>query len=64
MCHFISWIEFNGSVYFLDDNKLNTKEGRQLLKTEYIADNGHRLRIPTYLLNYFNMGLLSKIFKP
>jgi hypothetical protein len=42
MCEFISWIEFNKEVFFLDDNKLNTKEGRELLKSEYKEDiQGH-----------------------
>ena len=38
MCHFISWIEYKDEVYFLDDTKLNTKEGRELLKAEYKDD--------------------------
>ena len=38
MCHFISWIELNKKIYFLDDLKLNTKEGRELLKAEYKDD--------------------------
>ena len=38
MCHFISWIEYADKVYFLDDNKLNTKEGRELLKADYADD--------------------------
>ena len=32
MCQFVSWIKHNEKVYFLDDLKLNTKEGRELLK--------------------------------
>jgi hypothetical protein len=32
MCQFVSWIEYEKKVYFLDDLKLNTKEGRELLK--------------------------------
>ena len=38
MCHFISWIELNKEIYFLDDLKLNTKEGRKLLNAEYKDD--------------------------
>ena len=38
MCHFISWIEYKDEVYFLDDTKLNTKEGKELLKAEYKDD--------------------------
>ena len=38
MCQFVSWIELEGEVFFLDDTKLNTKEGRELLKPEYAAD--------------------------
>ena len=38
MCQFISWIELEGEVFFLDDNKLNTKEGRELLKPDFVAD--------------------------
>jgi len=32
MCDLFSWIDLDGKIYFLDDNKLNTKEGRELLK--------------------------------
>ena len=32
MCSFISWIEYQDEVYFLDDDKLATKEGKALLK--------------------------------
>ena len=38
MCHFISWIDLNGEIFFLDDIKLNTKEGRELLKDEFKDD--------------------------
>ena len=31
MCEFISWIEFQGSVYFLDDTKLRAEKGQKLL---------------------------------
>ena len=32
MCQFVSWIKHGNNVFFLDDLKLNTKEGRELLK--------------------------------
>jgi len=38
MCHFISWIDLNKKIYFLDDLKLNTKDGRKLLGVEYRDD--------------------------
>ena len=38
MCPFISWIEHKDNVYFLDDSKLNTKQGKELLRPEYISD--------------------------
>jgi hypothetical protein len=38
MCEFISYIEYNGEIFFLDDNKLNTKEGRELLKPDFKDD--------------------------
>jgi len=42
MCNFISWIEHKGNVYFLDDSKLNTRQGKELLRPEYISDlSGH-----------------------
>ena len=31
MCEFISWIEFQGKIYFLDDTKLRTEKGQKLL---------------------------------
>ena len=38
MCHFISYIEYQDKVYFLDDIKLQTKEGQELLKLDYKDD--------------------------
>jgi len=38
MCEFVSWIEFEGSIYFLMNADIETKEGKELLKPEYIAD--------------------------
>src|SRR3972149_3005880 len=33
MCEFISWKEKNGKVYFLSDDQLKTREGKELIKT-------------------------------
>jgi len=42
MCQFISWIEYEDEVLFLDDTKLSTRDGRKLLKPEFVADlKGH-----------------------
>ena len=45
MCEFISWIEYKDNIYFMDDTKLNTKEGRELIKylgNQYADDiKGH-----------------------
>ena len=35
MCDFISWIEHQGDIYFLTNQELNTKEGREL--KEYLG---------------------------
>ena len=32
MCKFASWVEHDGKSYFLQDQDLNTKEGRALVK--------------------------------
>ena len=37
MCQFVSWIEEDKEVYYLDNNSLMTKEGKKLLK--YLKDN-------------------------
>ena len=37
MCNFISWVEYNNELFYLDNEKLDTKEGRKLLK--YYEDN-------------------------
>ena len=31
MCNFLSWIEYKDNLYYLDNTKLNTKEGRDLI---------------------------------
>jgi len=36
MCEFVSWIEFEGNEYFLQNSDLETKEGRKLIK--YLGD--------------------------
>uniref|UniRef100_A0A6M3JBC0 Uncharacterized protein n=1 Tax=viral metagenome TaxID=1070528 RepID=A0A6M3JBC0_9ZZZZ len=42
MCQFVSWIEYNGEIFFLKNDDLNTKEGKKLLKPEFIKDlSGH-----------------------
>ena len=38
MCHFISWIEFDGHEYFLKNSDLETKEGKKLLRPDVIDD--------------------------
>ena len=38
MCEFVSWKEYDGHVYFLQNSDLETKEGRKLLKADVIAD--------------------------
>ena len=52
MCEFMSWIEYQGKIYFLDDNKLNTKEGRELL--QYLGDRKYE-DIPGHgaILHYY-----------
>ena len=37
MCEFVSWKEYQGKLYYLDNDKLNTKDGRSLVK--YLKDN-------------------------
>ena len=37
MCEFVSWIEHDGRIYYLNDTCMNTKEGRELKK--YLGDN-------------------------
>ena len=32
MCEFVSWKEYDGKLYYLDNDKLNTKDGRALIK--------------------------------
>ena len=32
MCEFVSWKEYNGKLYYLDNDKLNTKDGWALIK--------------------------------
>jgi hypothetical protein len=48
----MSWIEYQGKIYFLDDNKLNTKEGRELL--QYLGDRKYE-DIPGHgaILHYY-----------
>jgi len=42
MCEFASWKGYKGKNYFITTDELNTKEGRELLKSEYKADiSGH-----------------------
>jgi len=42
MCNFISWIEYKGENFFIDNLKLQTKEGKKLLLPEFQADiKGH-----------------------
>lgn len=38
MCEFVSWIEYEGEVYYLTNDKLRTAEGKELLKPEVKAD--------------------------
>ena len=37
MCEFVSWKKYKENLYYLDNDKLNTKDGRDLLK--YLKDN-------------------------
>ena len=37
MCEFVSWIEHDGELFYLDNDKLDTKDGRALVK--YLKDN-------------------------
>ena len=50
MCEFVSWIEYDDEVYFLDNDKLNTKEGRSLLKIEGMEQDicGHGAIVEYY----------------
>jgi hypothetical protein len=32
MCNFVSWIEYEGEVYYLTDSDLRTRKGRELIK--------------------------------
>ncbi len=42
MCDFISWIEYKEDSYFITNSDLNTKQGKKLLDSNYIADlKGH-----------------------
>ena len=42
MCNFVSWKEYKGKVYFLQNVDLDTKDGKKLLKDEYRNDiEGH-----------------------
>jgi hypothetical protein len=38
MCDFISWKEYKGKNYFLQNSDLDTKEGKKLLKPEVKSD--------------------------
>jgi hypothetical protein len=38
MCQFNSWKEYNGKVYFLTNEDLDTKEGKKLLNPDVVAD--------------------------
>ena len=38
MCEFVSWIEYDGEEYFLTNADLETKAGRQLLKSDVRDD--------------------------
>ena len=42
MCNFVSWIEYKGKNYFLENKDLVTKQGKKLLEDEYKNDiEGH-----------------------
>ena len=42
MCNFISWIEYKGINYFIEDSDLETKQGKKLLAEGYKDDiEGH-----------------------
>ena len=42
MCDFISWIEYKEDSYFITNSDLNTKKGKKLLESNYVADlKGH-----------------------
>jgi len=32
MCHFVSWVEYQGENYYIDNDCLETKEGRELVE--------------------------------
>jgi hypothetical protein len=36
MCEFVSWIEFEGEIFYLNNQKLKTKKGKELIK--YLVD--------------------------
>jgi F0F1-type ATP synthase membrane subunit b/b' len=43
MCHFVSWIEYKGKVYYLNDDRLNDRRGKELRDYETDPDEwrGH-----------------------
>jgi len=60
MCNFVSWIEHEKHVYFLDDDKLNTKSGRALIKylgTKYREDIPGHGAIRHYYPELKNQGI-------
>ena len=51
MCHFISWIDLDGQLYYLTSKELRSKRGKELkeyLDSAYAetADNGSMLGLP------------------
>ena len=53
MCHFVSWVEHKGIVYFLSDDELATPEGRELRQYCECDDDllGHGA-----IRKYYNLG--------
>jgi len=56
MCEFVSWVEYNDEIYFLQNKDLGTKEGELLLRPEVIDDLCGHGAIRSYYPELKNKG--------